>query len=225
MNDNAVIFKGTKNGIIVVLDENTPYEDLKQTLAEKTIEAKDFFRDAKTAVKFRGANITDSQEQELIDIINKNTDLSISFFVNEADSPEFTKPKFAPKPQEEDEGKLNQLISEALVTAKKNLTTFHKGSVRSGQAIRFPGSIVVIGDVNPGGELIAEGNIIVLGMLKGLAHAGCGGSHECFVAALNMRPTQLRIAELIACFPEEEGGIIPQYAYIKENQIYVEPLI
>ena len=65
----------------------------------------------------------------------------------------------------------------------------------------------------------------MLGMLKGLAHAGCGGSHECFVAALNMRPTQLRIAELIACFPEEEGGIIPQYAYIKENQIYVEPLI
>ena len=226
MNDNAVIFKGTKNGIIVVLDENTPYDDLKNVLAEKTIEAKDFFKNAKTAVKFRGANITDSQEQELIDIINKNTDLSISFVINEADAPEFSKLRFAPKPPEEkDEGKLDQLISEALVTAKKNLTTFHKGSVRSGQAIRFPGSIVVIGDVNPGGELIAEGNIIVLGMLKGLAHAGCSGSHECFVAALNMRPTQLRIAELIACFPEEESGGVPQYAYIKENQIYVEPLI
>jgi septum site-determining protein MinC len=223
MNDNTVIFKGTKNGIVVVLDENTSYDEIKSALAEKTKAAKDFFKDAKTAITFRGGNLSEAQESELLEIINSNTDLNISFVVNEDDAPQFSQPKFTKKP--EDDGKLNQLLSEALVTAKKNLTTFHKGSVRSGQSIRFPGSIVVIGDVNPGGELIAEGNIIVLGILKGMAHAGCSGSHDCFVAAINMRPTQLRIAELIACFPENEDKKLPQYAYINENQIYVEPLL
>lgn len=233
MNENTVIFKGTKNGITVVLDENTPYEEIKAALAEKTRSAKDFFRDAKTAVMFKGFHLTDAQENELLDVINANTDLNISFCISEDnDEPEIATPTFTPKKEEEtanteaaSDNKLNQLLSEALVTAKKNLTTFHKGSVRSGQSIRFPGSIVVIGDVNPGGELIAEGNIIVLGILKGLAHAGCSGSHDCFVAALNMRPTQLRIAELISCFPEEEINNIPQYAYINDNQIFVEPLL
>ncbi len=224
MNENTVIFKGTKNGITVVLDENTPYEELKTALAEKTSSARDFFKDAKTVIMFKGYKLTDEQETELLEVINSNTDLSISFVISNNSSPVLSNPKFTEKPKE-DEGKLNQLISEALVTAKKNLTTFHKGSVRSGQSIRFPGSIVVIGDVNPGGELIAEGNIIVLGILKGLAHAGCSGSHDCFVAALNMRPTQLRIAELIACFPEDESKPVPQYAYINDNQIFVEPLL
>ncbi len=227
MNENTVIFKGTKNGITVVLDENTPYDELKIALAEKTASAKDFFRNAKTAIMFKGFNLTDEQETELLEVINQNTDLNISFCISGDEAPVPSSPKFVEKPKDEDEGKLNQLLSEALVTAKKNLTTFHKGSVRSGQSIRFPGSIVVIGDVNPGGELIAEGNIIVLGILKGLAHAGCSGSHDCFVAALNMRPTQLRIAELIACFPEEEqkSTPTPQYAYVNDNQIFVEPLL
>lgn len=224
MNENTVIFKGTKNGITVMLDENASYDELKKALADKTNSAKDFFKNAKTAVMFKGFKLTEDQEIELLEIINKNTDLDISFVLSNDSAQAITSPKFAQKPKEE-ESSINQLISEALVTAKKNLTTFHKGAVRSGQSIRFPGSIVVIGDVNPGGELIAEGNIIVLGILKGLAHAGCSGSHDCFVAALNMRPTQLRIAELIACFPEEENREIPQYAYINENQIFVEPLL
>ncbi len=224
MNENTVIFKATKNGITVVLDENASYEALKSALAEKTASAKDFFKNAKTSIMFKGYMLSDEQENELLEIINANTDLDITFFISNDNAPDISAPKFAPKPKEED-GPLNQLLSEALVTAKKNLTTFHKGSVRSGQSIRFPGSIVVIGDVNPGGELIAEGNIIVLGILKGLAHAGCSGSHDCFVAALNMKPTQLRIAELIACFPEDENKAIPQYSYIKDNQIFVEPLL
>lgn len=223
MNENTVIFKGTKNGITVVLDGNTSYEEIKSSLAEKTKEARSFFKDAKTAITFKGMNLSDEQENELLDVINKNTELTISFVINQ-NEPSISAPKFTKKTPEE-EGKLDQLISEALTTAKKNLTTYHKGSVRSGQSIRFPGSIVVWGDVNPGGELIAEGNIIVLGMLKGLAHAGCTGSHDCFVAALNMRPTQLRIAELIACFPQEELNTTPQCAYIKDGQIYVEPLL
>jgi septum site-determining protein MinC len=223
MNDNTVIFKGTKNGIVVVLDENTSYDEIKSALAEKTKAAKDFFKGAKTSITFRGCSLSEAQESELLEIINSNTDIDISFVMSENDAPRLSQPKFTKKP--EDDGKLNQLLSEALVTAKKNLTTFHKGSIRSGQSIKFPGSIVVIGDVNPGGELIAEGNIIVLGMLKGMAHAGCSGSHDCFVAALSMKPTQLRISELIACFPETEDKRLPQYAYINENQIYVEPLI
>lgn len=223
MNENSVIFKGTKNNITVVLDSNTSYDKIREALALKTKEARNFFKDAKTAITFKGMELNDEQEKELLDIISQNSGLNISFVINQEEPP-ISSPKFTQKTPEE-ESKLDQLLSEALTTAKKNLTTYHKGSVRSGQSIHFPGSIVVWGDVNPGGELIAEGNIIVLGMLKGLAHAGCTGSHDCFVAALNMRPTQLRIAELIACFPEEEISETPQCAYIKDGQIYVEPLL
>lgn len=223
MNENIVQFKGTKNGIIVMLDENSPYEELKKALDKKSESAKDFFKGARTDITFSGFSLTAAQEVELAQIINKNTGMDISSALS-GGTPSISSPRFASSARKDD-GALNQLLSEALVTAKKNLTTFHRGAVRSGQSIRFPGSIVVIGDVNPGGELIAEGNIIVLGILKGLAHAGCSGSHDCFVAALDMRPTQLRIAELIACFPDEKAENTPLYAYINENQIFVEPLL
>jgi septum site-determining protein MinC len=73
-----------------------------------------------------------------------------------------------------------------------------KRTVRSGQVIKHAGTIVILGDVNPGAELIAEGNVIVWGKLRGVVHAGASGDANATVGALSLAPTQLRIGTLIA---------------------------
>ena len=69
--------------------------------------------------------------------------------------------------------------------------------VRSGQVLKVPGDLLLIGDVNPGGTVMAGGNIFVMGILKGIAHAGCNGNEEAVIAASSLKPSQLRIGEHI----------------------------
>jgi len=86
---------------------------------------------------------------------------------------------------------------------------------------------VVLGDANPGSEIIASGNIIVMGALKGLVHAGCTGDVYSYVCALRLAPTQLRICDIITYIPEEKKNKnknTPSYAYIQEGVIYIAPL-
>jgi septum site-determining protein MinC len=71
-------------------------------------------------------------------------------------------------------------------------------TVRSGVDIRHPGTIIILGDTNPGSTLAADGDILVWGRLRGLAHAGVGGNRHCRIMALQLQPTQLRIADLVA---------------------------
>lgn len=84
----------------------------------------------------------------------------------------------------------------------------------------------MVGDVNPGAEIKAGGNIIILGQLKGMAHAGCKGMTDAFVSAIYMAPVQLRIADIITRFPEEnkKGPKPPEYAFVQDGQIFVMAL-
>lgn len=95
-------------------------------------------------------------------------------------------------------------------------------TVRSGTEIRHPGSIVVLGDVNPGGSLIAAGDIFVWGRLRGVAHAGSGGNTACRIMALHMQPTQLRIADQVARAPEKPPALYqPEVAYVNTDGIRI----
>jgi septum site-determining protein MinC len=76
-------------------------------------------------------------------------------------------------------------------------------TLRSGTEVRHPGSVVVVGDVNPGSTIIADGNILIWGRLRGIAHAGANGDRDCQIMALQMEPTQLRIADQVARSPEK----------------------
>jgi septum site-determining protein MinC len=97
-------------------------------------------------------------------------------------------------------------------------------TVRSGMEIRHPGTVVIIGDVNPGGEIIAAGDIIVWGNLKGIAHAGSRGNEQCLIMALQMFPTQIRIANFIARSPEQQPvNLEPEVAHIVEGVIRITP--
>ncbi|MBR1735941.1 MAG: septum site-determining protein MinC, partial [Firmicutes bacterium] len=168
--------------------------------------------------------LSEDEELELVSIVSKKSGLNISF-VNAEDTPK--KAVISDPGSAVSDGSmiLSDPRIQTVITAKENITTFHKGSLRSGQAIEFNGSVIVIGDVNPGSKIKAAGNIIVLGKLKGVVHAGCNGSKDCFVSALYMNPTQLIIADIITYFPPDPGRVFtPEYAYVDNNEIFVRSL-
>lgn len=222
--NNSVILKGNKDGIVVMLDKDLEFEAIKSALYKKVTDAKKFFGNSKTSILFKGRSLTDIEENELLEIISHGSDLNIAF-VSVPDTGSSINKKEEPVIQVNP-----QTIDDALnrVSSIQNNTIFHKGSLRSGQALRHIGSIVIIGDVNPGGEIIAEGNVIILGSLKGVVHAGCSGNYDCFVAALNLSPTQLRISDIITYIPKHMNKtytVAPSLAYIQEKQIYIAPLV
>ncbi|MGB7413746.1 MAG: septum site-determining protein MinC [Thermosynechococcaceae cyanobacterium] len=95
-------------------------------------------------------------------------------------------------------------------------------TLRSGNDIRHPGSVVILGDLNPGSAVIADGDILVWGRLRGMAHAGAGGNRKCQIMALQMEPTQLRVADLVARAPENPPAYFyPEVAYIADDRIQI----
>lgn len=95
-------------------------------------------------------------------------------------------------------------------------------TLRSGASLHSPGHITIIGDVNPGAEVVAGGNVVVWGRLRGLVHAGAGGDEAAIVCAMDLAPTQLRIAGHIAIPPSERGEISPEIARIHNGQVTAE---
>jgi septum site-determining protein MinC len=98
-------------------------------------------------------------------------------------------------------------------------------TLRSGYRLQYEGHIVVIGDINPGAEVIAGGNVVVWGRLRGVVHAGAGGNGNAIVCALDLSPTQLRIAGLIAVTPQRKGKPQPEMACIQDGRVVAESWI
>jgi septum site-determining protein MinC len=95
-------------------------------------------------------------------------------------------------------------------------------TVRSGMDIRHEGTVIIMGDVNPGGEIFAAGDIIVWGRLRGIAHAGYPNNPQCLIMALQMEPTQLRIADRVARAPETPPPQFePEIAYVTPQGIRI----
>ena len=111
--------------------------------------------------------------------------------------------------------------------AVPNNALYLRQTLRSGQSIRHDGTIVICGDVNPGAEVIATGDIIVFGTLRGVAHAGAAGDEDCQIIAINLRPTQIRIASYIARSPDTVApppSKHPEAARVQSAEIHIIPL-
>jgi septum site-determining protein MinC len=78
-------------------------------------------------------------------------------------------------------------------------------TLRSGQTVSHKGHLVIIGDVNPGAEVMAEGDVTVWGALRGVAHAGIGGNLDAEIRALRLQPIQIRIGHAIARSPDKRS--------------------
>lgn len=101
---------------------------------------------------------------------------------------------------------------------------FLKETLRSGRLVYHEGPVIVVGDVNPGAEIIAAGDVIVWGRLRGLVHAGALGDAMAVICALELTPTQLRIADQIAIPPDDKRRQpAPEIAAIRDGQIVAEP--
>lgn len=121
-----------------------------------------------------------------------------------------------------------------MASDSKTACMFYKGTLRSGQVFESDGSVVVLGDVNPGGKVVAKGSVIVLGSLKGNIFAGVDGNENAFVVALEMSPMQIKIGEIIARSSDAGTKITkgrnktkviePKIAYVYDQNIYIEDL-
>ena len=102
-----------------------------------------------------------------------------------------------------------------------------KRSLRSGQKVRYAGDVVIYGDINPGAEVIAGGNVLVMGALKGLCHAGARGDDSALIIAFDFRPAQIRIGRKIAIPPERASRppktYVPEIAWVRGGEILIEP--
>lgn len=210
--NNSVIIKGNKYGIIVVLSPDISFEELKILVAEKFKESSKFFEKAKMAISFEGRTLTNEEQRDILDIIGQNTDMHIVCVIeNDPNTEEqFRKP-----------------LEQKLMELDSNTGQFYKGILRSGASLEFETSVIIIGDVNHGARVVSKGNIIVLGSLKGTAFAGATGNTNSFVVALDMRPTQIRIADTIARSPDKpvkEENTEAKIAFLEEGNIYIEPL-
>lgn len=98
----------------------------------------------------------------------------------------------------------------------------YEGSLRSGKKIEYKGTIVILGDVNAGAEVIAGENVIVMGIIRGLAHAGANGNKSAIIVANEIRSPQLRIADIVKEIEKEDNIQLRKKAYIKNDEIIIE---
>jgi septum site-determining protein MinC len=91
-------------------------------------------------------------------------------------------------------------------------------TLRSGTRVEFAGNVIVVGDVNPGAEVVAEGNVIVWGRVRGLVHAGAGGDASAFVCGLDLSAAQIRVGG-VAAVPSERSGEVRPVKYFLEDGI------
>lgn len=102
-------------------------------------------------------------------------------------------------------------------------TLYHPSTLRGGQVLHHSGNIVIVGDVNPGAELVATGDILVFGRLGGIAHAGALGDESARIYALDLAPTQLRIATFIAADAESKRSrpAVAEAAIVRDGRITI----
>ena len=215
MNTNSVIIKCNKYGLIVILDENLPFEELIKDVEDKFKESAKFFKNAKMAMTIRGRSLTQAEEKQVVETIVDSCGLHILCIIDE---------------DRKEELLFHQAVDKAMEEKDAEDGWFYRGTLRSGQVLESEHSIVIIGDVNPGANVTSKGNIVVLGSLRGIAYAGATGDRNCFVAALVMKPIQVKIADKMARsaitkrVDDAEYKLDPKIAYVKEDHIYVKPI-
>ena len=217
-----VVLKLFKEGMLVYINKKLPFGELKETVIEKFKKSENFFKGLTLKVGFTGTELSDDEYTQLIEAVSEVLGCKAVLWEN-------------PDPLEKTtEEKLNydltgeEILKKAFkIELEDEHTKFYTRTIRSGQLIESDGNIVIVGDVNPGAELVATGNIVVMGTIKGTVHAGAKGNREAIVVALNLSPIQLRIANVISRSPDNDvdRGPVPEIAYIRDDKIFIEDFL
>ena len=221
-----VTIKGKEEGLEIMLSEKATYPALREELLQKLKKNQAFFKDSETRVVIRGKELSTAQRKELKRVFAMDFGIHDVLYGDEADmlrEVELTiESASKPKNETEKEDTGVELVSNAYFDAQ---SVFINNTVRSGQRIECEGDVVVIGDVNPGAEIIAGGSIAVFGKLRGLAHAGCAGRKDVCVAAIYMYPKQLRLSGRVVTFPNDrEDSQCAEIAELKDGKVVIRPI-
>lgn len=222
LKNNAVVLKLYRNGMIVFLNEEMSYEKFKKAVVDKFKKSEGFFQGATPNVGFKGIELDENQCEEIIKEISEILNCDVSLWENPSGLSQSTEEKIKSAQS------LERVLGSAFkIDVEDSKTKFYNKTLRSGQALVSDGHAVVIGDVNPGAEVVAAGNVLVMGTVKGIVHAGAKGDREAIVVALNLSPTQLRIADIISRAPDDDVNfsLEPEIAYINNNQILIEDFL
>lgn len=200
---SIILVNMKKNEIIMKINEEAEYEKILEALDKKIPVLKKLYKEAKNPIRVTGKFLKEKEMEELKNIVKHEINVDILFDnVNELGLHGIKKAY-----------EQNVEVSE---------TYFYRGAVRSGQKIESEGSIVILGDVNSGAEIIAGDNIAVVGILRGLAHAGAKGNRKAIISSYKIESPQLRIANILKEMEKEEIEQGKQYASIIDEQIKLE---
>jgi septum site-determining protein MinC len=218
MRQDIVIRGTTKSGLVILLPEDLEFGALAQRLREKLAQGGRFFRGAEVTVQVDRRTLTTSEQEAVADILSE-CDMTLRK-VTEGGDP-VAEAQAALRAAEQSR---RGTVPAAALLAESETALVVTRTLRSGQSVRHQGDVIVLGDVNPGAEVVASGHIVVMGALRGVAHAGCTGNMAAFVASTKLRPTQLRIAHVIGRAPDEQENLqpVPEVARVRDGMIVVE---
>lgn len=211
--------KGIREGLLITLGEGD-WQIIFESLMEKIIEKEKFFHGAKLALNV-GNRILHAAE--LGTLRDRLADKNIILWAILSNSPvtELTAQDLGlatrisvPKPE--------RIIKTIESSLPGEDAIFIRKTIRSGFKVVSNGHIIIFGDVNPGGEIIAGGSVIIWGRCQGMVRAGVDGDQNATVCALDLIPTQLRIAGIIAISPKRKGKPQPEVAKIVAGQVVAE---
>jgi len=220
MNDlhSLIQIKGLRDGLLVSLSE-APWADQQSALLTQMDEQPSFFQGARLALDV-GTQIL--HVNEVVDLRDQLSERNVVLWAILSESPitEQTAQLLGlatriskPRPEE---------TRFASSDPNEETALFINKTLRSGTRIEYPSHVVVLGDVNPGAEIIAVGSIIIWGRLRGAVHAGSNGDKSAKVCALDFAPMQLRIAKEAKNLNEARETASPRMAYIRDGQIVIE---
>ena len=178
---NKVVIKSSKSGMTVILDSACTFEELLDEVALKFKESSRFWGNAQMALMLEGRELTAEEELRIVNTITENSGIEVLCLIDHDASR-----------IERCEKALNQKLMEL----SSRTGQFYRGDLHRGESLESEASIVIIGDVCHGARVTAKGNIIILGELRGSVHAGVAGNQEAVVAAMEMAPLQIKIADI-----------------------------
>lgn len=222
MEESIVSFKAKGNELILVMREEDDFDKILESLGRKLDSSGRFFKGASLDVRYRGKKLNGEQERIISKMIEEKASAEVASFKEDEDHQEQESSRDHEEPDRtRDKLRMRLLYFRGL---EEGMTKFYRGTVRSGTLVSYEGNVVILGDVNPGGEVVAAGNVVVMGSLRGLVHAGADGNKEAIVAALSLQPTQLRIADVITRPPDSgqpKQGFLPEIAFVKDDMVYI----
>ncbi len=197
---NCINIKLQTDQILINISDKAEEKEIITCLENKMEELKKLYKEEKTPILVTGKVLSNDEMKTVEKIITSKINVKVEF-----DSPKVLGLHGIKKAFNKD--------------IECSETKFHKGSLRSGQKIEFDGSIVILGDVNGGAELVARDNIVVLGILRGLAHAGAKGNKKAIIAASCIESPQIRISNIVKEMEKEEEPSRKNYAYVEKDNI------